>query len=89
MHRCLCVDEILRLIAQELVADEGHGTAAALACCSKSFEDPVLDCLWSTQDDFVFLLKTLPEDIWSPGRYEVSVATTLPVHSLTPDLIVF
>ena len=51
MHACLNVpDEILRLIACELVASEGQATAVPLACCSQSFEGPVLDALWETQD---------------------------------------
>ena len=43
MHACLNVDEIVRLIAYELVASGGYATAVALARCCKSFEDPVLD----------------------------------------------
>ena len=49
MHICLNVDELVRLIACELVASEGKATAVALAGCCKSFEDPVLDALWETQ----------------------------------------
>ena len=49
MHACLNVDEIIRLIARELVASESKATAAALACRRKTFEDPVLDTLWETQ----------------------------------------
>ena len=45
MHLCLNVDEILRLIAHELVASRGKGTTVGLACCCKGFEDPVLDGL--------------------------------------------
>lgn len=80
MHRCFCVDEILRLIAQELVAVEEYATAVALACCSKQFEDPALDTLWSTQPRFLLLMNTLPDDIWSPDGYKVSMATATPVH---------
>jgi hypothetical protein len=71
MHPCLCVDEIIRLIAQELVTDSQHATAVALACCRKCFEDPVMDVLWRAGPKFTDLLKTLPGDIWNPGQYQV------------------
>ena len=73
MHRCLCVDEIVRLVAQELVDADEWATAAALACSCKSFENPVLDTLWTIQCDFIPLLKTLPEDVWDPN-HKVSIA---------------
>ena len=76
MHRCLYVDEIVRLAACELIADGGEGTAVALARCCKSMEDTVLDALWATQSSFLSLLKTLPEGIWSPGGYKVSTPIT-------------
>ena len=41
----------------------GRGTAAALACCCKSFEDPVLDALWEAQDQLRPLLKSIPGDV--------------------------
>ena len=63
MHRCLCIDEIVRLITHELIASRRHATSVALACCCKSFEDPVLDVLWQTQWALVPLLKTLPRDV--------------------------
>ena len=64
MHPCLSVDEILRLIACELVASRAKRTAVALACCCKSSEDPTLDALWETQDGLLPLLKSLPGDVW-------------------------
>lgn len=62
MHACLNVDEIVRLLACELVTS-GKGTAAALACCRKSFEDPVLDAVWEVQDQLRPLLKSFPGDV--------------------------
>jgi hypothetical protein len=64
MHACLSVDEILRLLACELVGSEAKATAVALACCCKNFEDPALDALWETQDRLLPLLKSLPGDVW-------------------------
>ena len=76
MHSCLRVDEIVRLVACELVALRGHATSVALACCGKSFEDPVLDTLWEIQEDLLRLLKTLPGDVWKEGGCPVSSPTT-------------
>ena len=76
MHACLNVDEILRPIAYELVGSDGNGSAVALACCCKSFEDPVLDALWVEQDRLLPLLKTFPRDVWKWGGFTVSTLTT-------------
>lgn len=83
MHHCLCVDEILRLIAHELIAAGGGKTAVALACCCKGLEDLVLDALWESQSQLVPLLKILPTDVWSPSRPDVSAAVTILVLFFT------
>jgi hypothetical protein len=77
MHHCLNVDEIVRLIAGELVSATERTTTVALACCNKTLKVPVLDVLWETQCQLLPLLKTLPEDIWNPGGYEVSLAVMM------------
>jgi len=64
MHPSLGVDEILRLIIRQLVASEAEATAVSLARCCKSFEDPVLDALWETQDRLTPLLKCFPQQVW-------------------------
>ena len=64
MHPCFSVDEILRLVACELVTSEAKSTAAALARCCKGFEEPVLDTLWETQERLAPLLKCIPQDVW-------------------------
>ena len=74
MHACLDVDEVVRLIAHELVTSRGKATAVSLACCRKSFEDPVLDALWAEQDMLLPLLKSFPCDVWKEGGYSVSVS---------------
>ena len=81
MHRCLCVDEIVRLISHELVMAGGKATAVALACCCKRFEDPALDSLWETQSDFISLLDTFPGDVWG-HVYEVSMAIKISLLSI-------
>lgn len=64
MHPCLSLDEILRLLARVLVMTEAKATAAALACCCKTFEEPALDVLWETQNRLIPLLECLPRDAW-------------------------
>ena len=64
MHDYLGEDDILRLLARELVASGAKATAVSLACCCKIFEDPALDELWETQYQLFPLLKSLPGDIW-------------------------
>jgi len=83
MHACLNVGEILRLIASELVASKTRATTVALACCCKSFEDPVLDVLWETQCQLLSLLKSFPGDVWNGGKCTVSAPTTYVFSSLT------
>ena len=76
MHACLNVDEIVRLIARELVASEAKATAVALAGSRKRFEDTVLDVLWETQVQPLPLLKSLPGDVWNEGGCTVSAPIT-------------
>jgi hypothetical protein len=61
MHPCLRVDEIVRLVASELVASKSKATAAALARCCKIFEDPALDSLWGDVHSLFSVLSILPE----------------------------
>ena len=82
MHTCLNMDEIVRLIARELVTSKTRATTVALACCRRSFEDPVLDALWETQEHLLPLLKSLPEDVWNGGGWTVSAPTTYYFPSL-------
>ena len=75
MHPCLCVDEIIRRVAHELVTSGGKATSVALACCCKTLEDPMLDVLWETQGTLLPLLKSLPRDVWNEGECTVSPPT--------------
>lgn len=72
MHQCLRVDEIIRLVACELVESKGYGTAAALARCCKNLEDPVFDALREAQNRLTPLLKRLPQDTWEEAPQFVS-----------------
>ena len=82
MHACLYVDEIIRLIACELVGSRANATTVALACCRKNFEDPALDSLWETQEELLPLFKSLPGDVWNDDRCTVSVSTKRVFSSL-------
>lgn len=64
MHPCLHVDEIVRLMAYELVISEAKASAVSLARCCRSLEDPVLDALWETHNGPIPLLKCLPQVVW-------------------------
>ena len=83
MHPCLYVDEIVRVVAHELVASNGRATSVAFACCCKVLEDPVLDALWETQGGALPLLKSLPGDVWNEGGCAVSVSITCVLLSLS------
>ena len=70
------------LIVCKLTESEAKAAAVALACCCQSFEDPVLDVLWETQEKLLPLLKSLPEDVWDNSRCTVSEPTTRVSSSL-------
>ena len=89
MHHCLNIDEIVRLIAYELVASGRKATVVCLACCCKHFQDPVLDTLWATQFELFALFKCFPEDVWNEGGYTVSAPTTYTLPSQRFGLKVF
>ena len=82
MHACLNVDEIVRLIACELVASEANAAVVYFACCCKNFEGPVLDVLWETQGKLFPLFKSLPENVRKEGGCTVSAPITHVFFSL-------
>ena len=86
MHAFLNVDEIIRLIASELVTSGERGAAVALAYCRKSFEDPVLDALWEVQDHLYPLLKSFPGEIWDEKSGGIFVSTPRDVLFLPLNL---
>ena len=65
MHLFLKTDDILELLARELVQSELKATAVSLACCCRGFEDSLLGVLWKTQDRLTPLLKCLPQEVWA------------------------
>jgi len=93
MHPCPCVDEIVRLVAYVLVASKGKASAAALARCCKTLQEPVLDALWEHQEGLTPLLESLPGDVWNTEAYDVRSANAIRFslysnpyfHSLSED----
>lgn len=83
MHACFSVDEIVRLLACELVASGGGVAAVALARCCRALEDPVLDALWESQDRLRILLETFPESVWDEAFQAFVSLPTVP-HLLSP-----
>ena len=71
MHPCLHVDEIVKLVASELVASKSKASAAALARCCRGFEDSVLDSIWEDPGWLTNLLRVFPKDVWDYREYEV------------------
>lgn len=62
MHRCLLVDEILRLIATHTVGSRGTLFNMALTC--KTFHGPANDLLWEDLPGLRPLLSLLPKDAY-------------------------
>ena len=64
MHRCLCVDEIARLVIKDIIKLEVL-SAISLACTCRAFEAAVMEILWgSHQTNLVTLLRCLPNEVW-------------------------
>jgi len=54
----------------------GKATAISLTCCCRSFEDPVLDSSWTTQDRLLTLFKSFPGDVRKESGCSMSAQTT-------------
>jgi hypothetical protein len=87
MHRSLIIHDVLHLLACKLVESELEATAVSLACCCKTFEDPILDELWKTQDQLIPLLRCLPQEVWEvTDGYFVSRTVMSPLLSALNNL---
>jgi hypothetical protein len=65
MHRCLAIQDILRLICESFdPSGRSSSTLFALACTCHTFKEPALDYLWHTQTSLMPLFKCLPQDMW-------------------------
>jgi hypothetical protein len=63
MHRCLEIQEILRMILQYLYDDGNLGTIASMAVTFRGFHVPAIDVLWRSVA-FEYLIRCLPTDLW-------------------------
>ena len=63
-HRCWALDEIVRVIAANLVFDKGRASAVSLASCSKFLEEPALGEVWRRLSSLAPLVKCFPPDVW-------------------------
>jgi hypothetical protein len=63
-HRLWAINEIIRAIALNLVTDQAIRSAVALACCSKSLEEPALGEVWRSLSSLVPLVKCFPPEVW-------------------------
>ncbi|KAJ7466163.1 hypothetical protein B0H11DRAFT_1869859 [Mycena galericulata] len=97
MHQSLRIPEIVSLICEELLNGaeqdlhclnpDTSQTLAALARTCKTFQNPALDVLWSSQTTFMNVLDCMPGEIWhwqddpEPGEEKVVLTRpVLPVH---------
>ena len=58
-HPIIRIDELLRLVIDELVAISPR-TVASFALTCRSLEEPALSSLWKQQDSLDHLLRVLP-----------------------------
>lgn len=64
MHDCLRVEEIARLVVEEVIKLKDP-SAIYLACTCRDFEAAVMEALWgSHQTDLVNLLRCFPNEVW-------------------------
>ncbi|KDQ60327.1 hypothetical protein JAAARDRAFT_191719 [Jaapia argillacea MUCL 33604] len=63
MHKCLCIPEILTLIAEFAHKDADHLSVASMAMTCQTFAGPALDILWHYQESVVPLIRTLPSSL--------------------------
>ena len=76
------MEDILNLLARELIDSGLKATAVLLACCCKTLEEQVLHVLWETQDRLIPLLKCFPQDVWE-GADGSFVSQVLMIASLS------
>ncbi|KAF9792958.1 hypothetical protein BJ322DRAFT_90657 [Thelephora terrestris] len=64
MHPCLLLDDILRLVAVEIINLE-RPSAVSFACTCRAIEASVMGVLWgSYQNDLINLFRCFPSEVW-------------------------
>jgi hypothetical protein len=75
-HTYWALAEIVSAIAAHLVSDEAKASAVALACGSRSLEEPALGEVWRSLSSLAPLIKSFPPEAWSTATGEpASIAT--------------
>lgn len=76
-HQIFHIDELLRLIIDELVATNPR-TAVALAATCRSLEEPTLSSLWKEQRSLDNLVKVLPNYTWVQDKHDTDMIVSDP-----------
>ena len=83
MHHIFELDEIIRLIANNLVDIGCNRGALSLACCCKLLSVPVLDTMWEwEQTDLTTLIMTFPPDLWEATPHAIVSPPQNPPHRM-------
>ncbi|RDB21734.1 hypothetical protein Hypma_010795 [Hypsizygus marmoreus] len=68
MHRCLYISEILSLVCDNVLEENGYTpglrTLAGVARTCRAFSDPALDLLWRSRSSIAPLIRVMPDDLW-------------------------
>ena len=75
-HKIFDIDEILRYVVSWIVQMRRWKDAVNLACCCKSFEEPVLSMVWE-KTSLGTLARLLPMDRQETTDGYLTVRTTL------------
>ena len=82
-HGSLGPNEIVTLIAANLVSDKATASAVALARCARSLEEPVLCEVWRTLSSLTPLVKCFPPELWEIRDGKLASTTTIYTTDLT------
>lgn len=99
MHLCLCIPEIIRMIYDEIFAENAKlSTLCPLAHVCRSWGGVTLDRIWYQINGIKPLIQSLPHDLWSieeDGNGMLTLARTMKdsdldiLHKYTPRVHVF
>ena len=79
-HPIVEIDELVRLVIEELVKTSPRTTVSFALTC-RSLEEPTLSSLWKRQNSITKLLKVLPQHTW------IKVASQSPWIENTNNLV--